>query len=62
MTVKSVRMTDPLQAFVGLSSETKPLEAEDWALFIERDTGARFRMWEGAWIPDPTFIQPPASL
>ncbi len=52
MAVQSVRLNDPLQAYIGLSSDPKPIGAEDWALFIEWDTGRRFRQIEGVWQPD----------
>lgn len=40
-------------AYAGLSTDTKPIDARSWSLFIEMDTGFRFRFFDGSWVQDP---------
>lgn len=41
------------QLLVGLSTDPKPEDVQLWALFIEEDTGRRFRFSGGVWLQDP---------
>lgn len=53
MTVQSISAS-PRVTYLGLSTDPKPMDAAEWALFIESNTGIHYRFVQGEWILDPS--------